>query len=223
MLLACTRAPPCPADMLLIEGGTFELGEVSPGKGHEGLVITRRTMVIEDYCIATHPFPGEGLDWPSDGLSLSQLQTWEPLVNERGRRACTVEELVRAAAGPMNQPRSSTREDCESKDHQPGPIGSHPACRTAEGLVDFGVRSSWAHLASLDAEFPRYERWASWGHTWRDDTFYPTTNFAIHSHDPAETSYLDDGWRSCASPRRDKGRWAEFSQAFPGSFAALLD
>ena len=208
--------------MKLVEGGRFELGEAAPEPQHEGLVVPLRQVTLEPYCIATHPFPGEGARWPTDGMSLSQLVAWEALVEARGRRACTVEELIRAAAGPHNQPRAAARAACESDDDEPKPIGSHPDCRTPEGLVDFGVRSSWAHLGPLQPDFPRYDTWVSWGPTWREDTFYPPTNFAVHSHDPAESSYIDDGWRSCADPRADEGRWPEFAQSFPGSFAALL-
>jgi len=221
LLLACTDPPPCPNDMVLIEGGRFELGEASPRPGHKALVVEKRSVVLDDFCIASHPFPGKDLRWPSDGLSRSMLPAFEAQVKARGRRACTVEELMLASAGPENRPLAAPRSACETRDDEPKPIGSHPECRTPTGIYDFGVRSSWAHLGPLD--FPRYEGWASWGPTWRDDTFYPPTNFAVHSHDGAEAAYLDDGWRTCADLGADEGEWPAFAQAFPGSFADLLD
>lgn len=208
--------------MVLIEGGRFELGESAPEAQHEGLVVPKHRVTLESFCVATHPFPGEGRRWPSDGMSLSQVGRWEARIQAEGRRACTVDELIRVSAGEANASRTVEAGDCESDDDEPKPIGSHPKCVSDEGVYDLGVRSSWADLDDLDGDYERYERWVSWGHTWRADTFYPPTNFAIHSHDPAEASYIDDGWRSCANPHGDKGRWAGFSEAFPGSFAAFL-
>lgn len=214
--------PDCPLDMVRIDGGTFTLGEPPPTPGLDTLVIVEQELTVESFCIASHPFPGEGRAWPLDGLAAGQVGAWDAVAREHGRRSCTVAELLLAASGPRNRAQAQDPSRCEPNDHKPGRIGVFPDCHTPQGVHDLGVRSTWGAIGELQDQFPRYVGWASWGRTSREDTFYPATNRAIHAHAVDEPEYIDDGWRSCSDVGAPSPGWANFASSFPGRFGDVL-
>lgn len=208
--------------MVRIEGGTHLLGDPAPRPEHDTLVVPRQSLEVQPFCIATHPFPGSGAAWPSEGLSAGQMPAFEAHVGALGRRSCTVAELLRAAGGPENREQAQDPASCEPNDHTPGAIGAYAGCHTPEGVHDLGVRSHWATLGTLQDQFPRYEGWASWGRTSRTDTFYPATNWALHHHAVHESEYIDDGWRSCADIGATSPGWTAFTRSFSGRFSDVV-
>lgn len=166
---ASTGSFPCPAGMLAVAGGTFELGESdsdwlipTPDDSWEDLypgldllgktTIYLSSFVIADFCMDRFPFPGvEGAAWPADGLNLDTMDELELQLAEHGRRPCAITELLLAAAGPDNW-RFPYDEDerlagvCEPDDDHPGPIGRLEGCESPLGFRDFSVRSTWGRL-----------------------------------------------------------------------------
>ncbi len=244
LLSACTRSPPppaCPDGMVLIEAGTWTLGEtVDPGRFIGGW-IPAHSVELPAYCVDTYPFPGrEGADWTQDGLTWDGLMVLQADLRAFGRRPCSVSELMRAAAGPENRryPTDAVRWDkerCDGDDHHPQPLGTFDACRTPEGVHDFQVRSSWGTLdeptrAAFLEQWPPeslwFETFAVWGGTARTDTFYAPNNFGIHFHGPGVSQFEDDNFRVCADPggdRDDEGyeRWLDAFIA-RGTYAGLI-
>ena len=215
----------CPAPMLLIHGGEFQLGELEPpdiAPLEPGAVIYEGIFDIGSFCIDPFPFPGRGgAPWPTGALSASRVEELDSRLTVFGRRLCTISELLLASAGPDNWRYPYDPEDwseglCDPDDLTPDPLGSYEDCTSPLGVSDFQVRSTWgwldpdmkAHLNSYGAPVtrpgeeilpPESFRYAVHGGTSRSDTFYSPNNFGLHGH-PDDASYLDDGARVCADP-----------------------
>ena len=209
----------CPDGMRLISGGSFELGESNKtlvAAYAPDRVLPRSRFQLVDYCVALHPFPGRaGLPWPRDGLGVDELPTIESVLHHHGRRLCTAAELTLAAAGPENRryPWHATdrrQEDCEQDDVRPSSLGSRPTCRSASGLWDLQVRSSWIRMDAAarrvltrptDETSPGHDStyWL-WGANARNDTYYAPSNFGLHHHLAGSKAYQDDALRVCADP-----------------------
>ncbi len=222
-----TAAPPIEvggSELVGIGAVTTELGEEDlliisryGGDGSENqTIIPHSSLSLDPFWIDRYPFPGlEGQDWFVDGLShemVSQLDDW---LGDYGRRACTVSELLYAAAGRDNQryPYGDGSFDinaCDPDDSNPEPLGTYTTCESPLGIRDFQVRSTWAQLDAqmLDVMmatpqqpgFPGDYTHAVWGGTSRTDTFYSPNNFGFHVHDVLDEAYVDDGFRVCAGP-----------------------
>ncbi len=217
----------CPDGMVLIDGGTFTLGEWDSdilSQYYSHLVIAEREMQLDSFCIAKYPFPNRiGEYWPHDGLSLASIVDFEERVGLYGRRLCTVSELLLASAGADNWRQPYDAEDhihgmCEPDDmNLEIRLGTFDTCVSPYGVHDFAVRSCWARLENesiaTDAEVGWYEergpyvsfpgeQYAVWGGTSRGDTFYAPSNFGLHFHG-LEAPYLDDGVRVCATPKEE--------------------
>jgi len=231
-------ADTCPEGMVLIDGGTFTLGEwdestLSQFYTHQ--VVMERDLQVSTFCVAKYPFPNRiGEYWPHDGLSLASIVDFEERVSLYDRRLCTVSELLLASAGPDNWRYPYDAEDhvqgmCEPDDmNMEIRLGTFDTCVSPYGVHDFAVRSSWARMENEsiveDAESGWYEErgpyvpfpgidYAVWGGTSRGDTFYAPTNFGIHFHG-VEAPYLDDGVRVCATPKKEwsaqvESEWVE--------------
>ena len=207
-----------------IEGGRYFLGEWDElvivnfdGNGEDAqTIIPEASIQVDGFWIDRYPFPGiPGDDWFVDGLNLPLVVALDSWLQEYGRRACTISELLLAGAGPDNHryPYGSGIYDpnaCDGDDANPEPIGSFPDCVSSTGVRDFQVRSTWGALdreiVSIMKETPQAEgfpgdhEYAVWGGTSRTDTFYAPNNFGFHLHGPDDVAYQDDGFRVCAGP-----------------------
>lgn len=240
--------PPCPPGMVLVDGGTFTLGEWDESTfvtGFHGAVIELTEFELQPYCIDLYPFPGEpGDTWPCDGLNWRAMAAFDEAIAEFHRRPCSVGELLLAAAGPDNwrypyDPEELRAGVCEPSDLAPeSEIGSYRECYSPLGLYEFIVRSTWgflendtlrARLASLSEEpLPAGGLYAVQGGTSRDATFYASTNFGIHFHGVYAVAHNDDGARTCTMPYdwdpQTQEAWADFTDGFRvhSSFQELL-
>lgn len=226
----------CPSGMVEIVQDRAELGEweITVLEAFPGTVIPEQPYDLDAYCIAIFPLPGsEGQAWPSDGLSVDQLPDVEAVLDEHGRRLCSVGELLYAAATEDNwrhpYDREERQEVCDPDDFNPSPLGTFPGCASPLGVRDLEVRSSWATMdsATTSAVENEYELglpgggiYASWGGTSRDDTYYAPSNFGIHFHEAGDEMYIDDAVRICAEPGQvDSDQESAWSQ----QMAALVD
>jgi hypothetical protein len=238
--------------LVAIDGATISLGETDPqwlsdyagGDGDRQTIIPEAEFSVAPFLIDRFPFPGvEGAAWFSDGAHHSTVEALDATLADFGRRACTITELLFAAASADNHryPYGDefVAERCEPDDVNPDFIGTYSSCHSALGIHDFGVRSTWGRLDSQivsvmsetdqGGSFPGELSYASWGGTSRDDTFYAPTNFGFHTHaKEGEDRYLDDGFRICAdtAPTRNEdlafARWLDRALE-AGSFEALFD
>ncbi len=191
---------------------------------------------VERFCIDPYPFPGQaGDDYPVDGLAYRQLPDWDALLQAYGRRLCTPEELLWAAAsGPANQRFAVGPERgmlCETAGdwERMKPFGSWPGCVSPWGLHELNVMSSWASASwaiNKERQEPHPKHYAVVGGTNRDDTFYAPDNFGIHEHGLEDFPYFDDQLRVCADPgpRAEPVDWQLFRQAATnqGSFGTAM-
>jgi len=204
------------ATLILGESDLLIINRFGGDGSEDQTIIPEATFDLEAFWIDRYPFPGlEGEDWFVDGLNhemAAQLDAW---LVDYGRRACTVTELLYAAAGPDNHryPYGDGSFDisaCDPDDSNPQPLGTYNRCESALGIRDFQVRSSWGRLDAQiiavmqdtpqAAGFPGDYTHAVWGGTSRSDTFYAPNNYGFHLHDLLEDPYQDDGFRVCAGP-----------------------
>lgn len=215
----------CPSGMILIDGGTFTLGEWDQSvldQFYSHQVVAERELEVSAFCVAEYPFPNLiGEYWPFDGLSLESIVEFEQRIELYNRRLCTVSELLLASAGSENwrypyHAENHVQGMCEPDDmNMEIRLGTFDTCVSPYGVHDFAVRSCWARLENesiaVDAEAGWYEErgpyvpfpgtdYAIWGGTSRGDTFYAPSNFGMHFHG-IEDPYLDDGVRVCATPQ----------------------
>lgn len=217
--IAAEVVPRCPEGMLGIAGGPAELGEADvegSAKYRPNNVVPRGSFALDGFCIDRFPAPGtEGDPWPRDGIAKKQLrEQLEPWLWARGRRLCTVAELMRAAGGPTGARYPWGQEPgtapCDPDDESPKAMGTYADCVSPEGVRDLQVRSTWARLdprtlALLTdagaATQPGFDGgYAVWGGLVRTDTYYAPTNFGVHFHDDEAPAFNDDGLRTCAWP-----------------------
>ncbi len=236
---------PCPTGMTYVPNARTDLGEwdVERLEQYLGNVIADEPFDTDPYCIDTYPAPNRlGSAWPTDGLSMSQLEPLEALLDAHARRLCTVPELMLAAAGPDNWRHPYDAEDrvegmCEPDDMNPQTLGFYPNCESPMGVHDFEVRSAWAVVDEITRDqlvdfwgenLPGDGVYAAWGGTSRPETYYAPTNFGIHLHGEDDDPYTDDGLRVCADPGiptdEQDTAWAQEMTALAdaGSFAAWL-
>ncbi len=227
--LAERVGPDCPEGMIGVAGGPATLGESDPERARRyrpNNVLLRAPFVIDGFCIDRFPVPGaKGDPWPEDGIGKKQLREHiEPWLWERGRRLCTVAELMRAAGGAdgLRYPWGEEAGDppCDANDDTPEPMGTYESCVSPDGLRDLQVRSTWALLDRTTSGLllaegahtqPGFDGgYVVWGGLVRDDTYYAPTNFGVHFHLDAAPAYSDDGLRTCASPEAtpDPAGWA---------------
>jgi len=205
--------------MIGIAGGPATLGESDAERSRPyrpNNVVPRAPFAIDGFCIDRFPVPGALEDpWPEDGIAKKQLrETSEPWRWARGRRLCTVAELMRAAGGASGQRYPWGEEvgtpPCDANDEAPEPMGTYAECVSPDGLRDLQVRSTWARLdpttsgllarEGADSQ-PGYDGgYTVGGGLVRDDTYYAPTNFGVHFHDDAAPGFSDDGLRTCAWP-----------------------
>ncbi len=234
-----------------LSGGEFFLGEVDSDEwgayfgepGQYRSVIPAHTAELDDFYIDQFPFPGvEGADWFTDGAHHSTIEALDAKLADFGRRACTITELLYAAAGPDNlrYPYGDqyTADLCDGDDANPQPLGTFTQCESPLGIRDFMVRSTWGRIddqarnaidGSGDHEgIPSDVEFGVYGGTSREDTIQAPTNFGFHTHAKnGEDRYLDDGFRLCAdeppSSPQDVAfeRWIDGAVA-AGSFAELF-
>ncbi len=238
---APSSPPTCPDGMVLVAGGTFELGEGDDPEHQPNQVnamIRRGTFEISTFCVDAFPFPGrDGAAWPPDGLDYVQARQLDDALSTHGRRLCTVSELLLAAAGSSNSryPYGDDRVEgrCDPSDASPQAMGTFAGCVSAAGARDFLVRSAWArleepmctHLGAYGAPnrpphvgggVPDVLDYAVYGGIGRTDTFYASTNFGIHGHGADAGQTPDDATRVC----RDPGRVDAATEA---GYAAWID
>jgi len=215
-----TATPQSGLGLVAIDGGSFTLGETDPDSyadhlqpGEVRQVILSNDFDLDDFLIAQFPFPGvEGAQWFTDGARHSTIEALDAKLEEFGRRACTISELLYAAAGPTNKryPYGNTFQAglCDPDDENPEPIGKFNDCESDLGIRDFQVRAAWGYLdpqilAVLNSEGDHQPidedlDYGVWGATSRRDTIQAPTNFGFHTHGDDPTRYLDDGFRVCA-------------------------
>ncbi len=226
--------PPCPLGTVWIGGGEATLGAFDPDHFEDQFVPVE--VEVDGFCIAELPFPGRvGDPWFEDGIEAGLLDVWEVVLEDHGRRLCTVEELLwAAAAGPANLPwptGTTWTRPCEPDTSwgDMDAIGHWEACRNAFGLRDFSVVSSWA-VGSVDVDdarsaVRRRDRVVAGG-TNRRDTFYAPNAFGLHGHDPGDPAFFDDQLRVCADPLAAlDAEWLLFVEAaaMAGTFDSALE
>ena len=236
-----------------IEGGRFYLGEADPlvvinfdgGQSDFQTIIPESSIQVDGFWIDRYPFPGvPGDDWFPDGLNMQVVATLDSWLQEYGRRACTISELLLASASQDNHryPYGDGDYDstaCDPDDSNPSPIGSFPDCVSATGVRDFQVRSTWVRLdrdmvlvmaeTQQADDFPGDHEFAVWGGTSRTDTYYAPNNFGFHMHGVDDVAYQDDGFRVCAGPNAPSEAqdtaytyWLEDVRA-AGSYAGIFE
>ena len=245
-----TQAPSLGAGLVAIDGADIVLGESddetwSTFFGREGeyrTIIPAHSFVIEDFYIDRFPFPGvDGANWFTDGAQHSTIEALDAKLADFGRRACTIPELLYAAAGPDNlrYPYGDTYVSghCDGDDTNPEPLGTFTLCESDFGIRDFMVRSAWGRLDAQTREaidgsgdheaMPADIEFAVYGGTSRLDTIQAHSNFGFHTHaKEGEDRYLDDGFRICAdappSTNQDNAfeRWRN-NAVEAGSFAGM--
>ena len=71
--------------------------------GRVRTIIPAHAFVVDDFYIDRFPFPGvDGANWFTDGAHHSTIEALDAKLADFGRRACTIPELLYAAAGPDN-------------------------------------------------------------------------------------------------------------------------
>ncbi|MEC8194108.1 MAG: hypothetical protein VX127_15340 [Myxococcota bacterium] len=111
-------------------------------------MVSARHVAVDSFCIESHPFPGRGQAYSSDGLSVWDAHKLDGMLKTGRfgkRRLCTFTEFQAAVAGLQeNRPfifgRNPTEGVCE-----PSTIGSDPRCRNATtGVAEYAaVHSHW--------------------------------------------------------------------------------
>ena len=245
-----TQAPKLGEGLVAITGAEVVLGETddeawSEFFGREGeyrTIIPAHAFVVDDFYIDRFPFPGvDGANWFTDGAHHSTIEALDAKLADFGRRACTIPELLYAAAGPDNlrYPYGDAHVSgrCDGDDTNPEPIGTFTLCESDFGVRDFMVRATWGRIddqtreaidgtgdheqISEDLEYGVY------GGTSRSDTIQAHSNFGFHTHaKEGEDRYLDDGFRICADSTPSTNQDAAFERwranaVEAGSFAAM--
>ena len=232
------------AAVTLGETDTAWLADYAGGDGDNQTIIPLADFSVAPFLIDRFPFPGvEGAAWFNDGAHHSTIEALDAILADFGRRACTITELLYAAASAENHryPYGDAfiAGQCEVDDLNPDVIGAYAGCVSALGIRDFGVRSTWGrlddqiiavmNLTEQGEVFPGDLVHATWGGTSRDDTFYAPSNFGFHTHaKEGDDRYLDDGFRICAdeTPTSNEDlafeRWLN-KAVEGGSFDALFD
>ncbi len=215
--------------MTAVPEATVLLGEHDPthieecGCGDNQVLETE--YALDAFCIETHPFPGEGLPLPTrEGhgtLAYGDVLDVDRILTRYGRRLCTFAEVLYASAGDANRrfPWGDEYEDrCEPDHRHPtGLIGGYPACVTPEGVVDLGVRASWARLDPVsrrwfedqfDVSVAPGELVVTGAHDPDELPFFAPNNYGVHAHVHAGglfdvgrfpgIEWMDDGLRTCA-------------------------
>lgn len=217
-----TQAPKLGAGLVAIDGTEVVLGEADAEEwseffgqaGEYRTIIPEHAFVVDDFYIDRFPFPGvEGVEWFTDGAHHSTIEALDAKLADFGRRACTIPELLYAAAGPDNlrypYGDAYVSGQCEGDDTNPQPIGTFTLCESHFGIRDFMVRGAWGRIDDQTREaidgsgdherLPADITYAVYGGTSRLDTIQAHSNFGFHSHaKEGDDRYLDDGFRICA-------------------------
>lgn len=210
----------CPPNMVAIEAGPAVFGLERPTeRWHERSV----QRPLGDYCIDRYEHPDEEGALPTVFVSWSEAS--EACLAE-GKRLCTSDEWERACRGPEGRIYSYgvdfDRDACNTPivGSGPGPggipyarAGSHPRCRSPEGVFDLnGNVSEWVadpwDVAVLGpsggpGDDPATLRQLRGGTMW-GGTFYGQSCVSRHGH-PAAAQPSDDGFRCCATPATPPG------------------
>jgi serine/threonine protein kinase len=135
----------CPAGMVAIDTGVFELGSGDDddmrGFGEQPL----RRMRVSAFCIDLFEYPNDKGGAPSRSVSWYRAQS---LCEEKGKRLCTEAEWERACKGPLNQrfPGGSTLASgtCRLGGGAPGVVGTQDGCKSGFGVFDLsGNVAEW--------------------------------------------------------------------------------
>ena len=211
---ACRTEPRCPADMVLLPAGRFPLGAEAPRQPHEG---SARAVALPALCMDRHEFPN------AVGQLARVQVTWDEAraaCLALGKRLCTADEWERACRGSagLRHPYGAERDpaacntpwvEFRGPPIPYAPAGSHPRCRSEEGVMDLdGDVSEWVEdvwegpRADFDQRaFPpeTVYRTVRGGTMW-SATFYGQDCLSAHGHPPG-VRHVDDGFRCCAAPR----------------------
>jgi len=245
----------CPPGMTLLPAvQAVSLGEDDPKVAREcgcmPHMMLAREFSVDAFCIATHPFPGEGQPWPTRApgglLNYGKARKIGEKLAEYDRRLCSYAEVLYASAGSENRrfPWGDEYELlCEPNYQKPkAPIGGHAGCRTPEGVFDLGARATWVTLdpetraaleAQFEAELEDGELVVSGMHGPDGEGFAAPNNYGVHAHVISIGSFdvgrypgdlwLDAGLRVCADPHRPDPEVEERWRAVREAFAATED
>jgi len=240
---------PCPDGMLGIVGDQYALGEKDSTYLVAGtwrmLTIRHGILDIRDFCVSRVPFPGEvGASWAKGGLRRVTVEVLVEKLKGTGRRLCRADELMLAAAGPWNwrhpyHPSDRLPGDdpaqnpCGTDDH-PATLGTRPGCASRWGVLDFQIQSSWAStppdlvaaLAARGVDLDGQEwDYLVYGSTAEQQTWYPPTNFSVHSHAHEDPPFSDDGVRLCSDPgsptAEQQARWSRLLAEYESAGRSL--
>ena len=210
LLVACTRAPPCPTDAVMIPGGTTTIGlEPREAAWHQ----VAHTVALEAFCIDRLEYPNEAGQLPKNQVTWDEASA---LCAASGKRLCTSDEWERACRGAAGwrYAYGETRdgERCNTPLEQAGlinnqlplaPAGSHPACVSPEGVYDLNgslsewVSDSWSEPGPPGVVVdPKTWRVLRGGTMWAK-TAYGQDCLSRHGHERSTYRNADDGFRCC--------------------------
>ncbi len=213
LLAGCPEDSPCPDGMVLLEAGSFQLGS-EERRLNAG---PPRTVPLPAFCMDRYEHPNQEGALPTVGVTWEQARDQ---CQQAGKRLCTSDEWERACRGAQGWPYvygdqrdpqacNTPWETFEGAPIPYAPAGSHPRCRSAEGVMDLnGNVSEWVQdewhgpRANFDVEgFPAEVtyRTVRGGTMWRQ-TFYGQDCTSAHGHPERDAHHIDDGFRCCASP-----------------------
>ncbi|MDP8255830.1 MAG: SUMF1/EgtB/PvdO family nonheme iron enzyme [Candidatus Alcyoniella australis] len=197
---AMLAAGPCPPEMVYISGGTAWIGSDDPQRTWAR---PRRQVQLEPYCIDRYEYPNVRGRQPMILVSWTQA---DGICRSLGKRLCLEDEWMRACSGPEGwlYPYGDEQEpgrcatELEFGTRNFPPAGSHPDCRTAEGVYDMdGSVSEW--VADLYEGVPHdaWERRVVRGSTGWSSDWYGQDCTSRHFHEKWNDTFGDDGFRCC--------------------------
>jgi len=230
-LCACDRVTTtepvlCPADMVLISGGTYLLGQTTdvpswPGAGEAPLPPNgywsrpnpARPTSVSPFCIDVYEFPNQAGRAPRTEVSWNEAST---LCQRQGKRLLTRLEWQAAAQGKKGslfsyglsyEPgRCNTGQDVGHSD-KIVKSGSFPRCHSPEGVFDLdGNVSEWVE-DDWEGPWDGNDIWGGpedqtktvmGGTAWRGD-MYGQDATSRHRH-PRSQRWKDDGFRCAKDP-----------------------
>lgn len=216
LLLSCQTEWSCPPEMILLDGGTYSVGESQPTQTwHQ----PSASVKLEPYCMDIYEFPNQKGKMPMGNVTWTEAKS---LCETEGKRLCSSAEWGRACRGlekrTVSYGEQYDRNKCNTAINgsgpgvgQPAPIkpsGIFPDCKSPEGIYDLNgslsewVSDPWSDFAepfNPDAK-PDPKTWRTLrGGTMWSQTFYGQDCTSRHGHHGETWKNVDDGFRCCAN------------------------
>jgi hypothetical protein len=192
----------CPAGMVSVEGGSFELGS-SPSDDMRGFGELRaQQRRVKTFCIDIYEYPNQRGKAPRVGVSWTSARR---ACERAGKRLCTEAEWEKACKGPGGKrfpfgnrysPDACNISEGSGADRKPGPCGGFPRCRSGYGVVDLaGNVREWTASQFQKGVSDRVVKGGA-----ADDGAY-VARCAARLNEAASARQPNIGFRCCADPR----------------------